>query len=143
MTLELVETPQLCGYMMSPVGSTTCSREMISKTHLSLNQVLMSLYSLHSHVPPIVHGDPRVPNLIVTENGLTWIDLMRAKICEWSTTSASLFAIDMNILVESLFPFHNTRKDEGLNEAISLYCKDPSPILINNIEVYLKQFPNM
>jgi hypothetical protein len=42
----------------------------------SLDRVLFALYKLHIHEPnPIIHDDPRLPNLIEAEDGLTWIDL--------------------------------------------------------------------
>ena len=104
----------------------------------SLKEVLMALYALHSHSPdPILHGDPRLPNLIITGKGLTWIDLLHCELINWPI-SASEFSIDMNILITSIFPSLNTRDDQHLCEMIESYSANPTRDSIVALADYLK-----
>lgn len=77
-TSDFAATSGLCGFGMSPVGAT-CTRELVfEKKKPSLTAVLMALNSLHCHSPPILHGDPHLPNLIIIGERLTWIDLRQS-----------------------------------------------------------------
>jgi hypothetical protein len=68
----------LCGYMMSPVGKPLGRREDL--TNENLESAVQALYGLHTHNPPIVHGDARLSNLIVLlDGGLTWVDLSHSQ----------------------------------------------------------------
>ncbi len=138
-TSEFVVTPELCGFVLQPVGNATCTRQMIFEDKKpSLKEVLLALYSLHSHLPrPIIHGDPRLPNLIVTGDGLTWIDLMTCE--EESDISAIEFSIDMNILIASLFPSQNTRGNRHICALVNSYSANLNRDSIAALEDYLKQ----
>jgi tRNA A-37 threonylcarbamoyl transferase component Bud32 len=125
-TSDFVETPEACGFVMSPVGLATCTRQMVVENHPSMKDVLMALNALHCHKPqPILHGDARLLNLILTSGGLTWIDLRH---CELSAASISVgaFAFDTNTLVTSLFPSLKSHVDERLRELIDAYGANPS-----------------
>jgi tRNA A-37 threonylcarbamoyl transferase component Bud32 len=129
-------TEESCGFLLNEVG-TTCSRELIFKTKKpTLNEVLMSLHALHTHRPnPIFHGDARLPNLIVVDDRLVWIDLMRCSNRE--KDSDYRFSADMHTLVQSLFPSMKTRDDQTLRQLIDSYSANRSPLSITELEEYL------
>ena len=90
---DLVHNNKGCGYAMQPVG-----RSVVFPTD-SMRDVLMSLVQLHRQ--NIVHGDPRIANLICdaeSEQQLIWLDPFAVD----SSTSTSLYETDMVILVRSL-----------------------------------------
>jgi tRNA A-37 threonylcarbamoyl transferase component Bud32 len=96
----------------------------------------MSLHTLHTHRPnPIFHGDARLPNLIVVDGRLVWIDLMR---CSNRVKDSNYrFSFDMHTLVHSLFPSVNTYDDQALRNLIDSYSANPSPSSIEALEKYL------
>ena len=137
---EFAEVPGLCGFVLQPVGNATCTRRMIFKLKKpSLLEVLQALRSLHTHAPPLFHGDPRLPNLILTVDGqLTWIDLIRrASLYEITRLE---FALDMHILVKSLIPtIFNSNNVVELQNLIISYGQKLSFDSIVEIECFLKQ----
>lgn len=139
-TSDFAETSELCGFVMAPVGSATCTRQMVfEKKNPSLKEVLMALNALHRHEPhSILHGDPRLPNLIITSKGLTWIDLRHGELSAGSNISAGEFALDMNILIVSLFPSLKTRVDKYLRDIIDSYGANPNPESIGALDDYLQ-----
>ena len=105
--LTLSESGAL-GYMMSPVGSGCVQRSELTKAGPLLRRVVGALHALHSHSPVIVHGDPRLPNLIHQEppsTQLFWVDLA---IAELSHNIIQVYEYDaikdgICILVRSIF----------------------------------------
>jgi hypothetical protein len=69
----------LCGYLMSPVGQPFVRRQ--SLTAEMLKRAVHALYRLHTHNPPIIHGDARLANLIIRSDtdDLTWVDLSHSQ----------------------------------------------------------------
>ena len=97
-------------FTLSPIGYSTCTRE--NKTRKpSLLDVLMALYNLHRHNPhPFIHGDPRLPNLIVNNDRktLTWIDVKSSfDVLSSPEPIAYHVQCDMNILIFSLLPSYS------------------------------------
>ena len=138
-----METSDLCGFLLQPVGSATCTRQMIfgDRKKPLLMEVVQALAGLHCHKPtPIIHGDPRLPNLIIFQETLIWIDLAFYE--ELHEPTPRYFADDMNILIASLFPptkrFVDLRKDtlvEALVEAYSQNLDHDSIVeLVNHLE---------
>jgi hypothetical protein len=145
MSSSIMFTSQLSGFTLGPVGYT-CTREMIfEKKELTLGSVLMALFKLHRHSPnPIIHGDPRLPNLIVAgEKTLTWIDLMQCPSLESIAITPDLIANDMRILVMSLFPSLRTSDGHNLptplNQLIDLYSNQLHEESFRALEAYLNQ----
>ena len=83
-------------YVMDEVGSPveTTSEEQ-------QRALFLALYDLH--IRGIVHGDPRVPNVISLAGEITWIDFTTASIALTTETAASLFGNDFRILFDSVF----------------------------------------
>ena len=73
-TDKSTEFPVLCGFLMETVG--TQIGPMNFTDFSSVVAVFFSLLKLHSHVPPIIHGDARLTNLIKKDGKLIWIDVM-------------------------------------------------------------------
>lgn len=88
---------------MQTVGESTCNRDMVLKRrNPSLHSVLQALALLHRHQLPIIHGDPRLPNLLLCGQRLVWTDLFQE---EMTTDFDPIeFSSDMSILAGSLFP---------------------------------------
>ena len=93
---DLVHTNRGCGYAMKPIG-----RSVVFPKD-SMRDVLMSLVQLHRQ--NIVHGDPRMANLIFdaeSQQQLIWVDPFAVDACA-ATAATSLYEADMLILVGSL-----------------------------------------
>jgi tRNA A-37 threonylcarbamoyl transferase component Bud32 len=89
---QMIETPECMSLLLSPVGKPlphprTCQEVQI------LFELLWQL-----HEKGLVHGDPRVPNVIVYEGKLLWIDLV-----EVIEASPALKEVDAEILTRSIF----------------------------------------
>ena len=103
-----------------------------------LMEVVQALAGLHCHKPtPIIHGDARLPNLIIFQETLIWIDLAFYE--ELHEPTPRYFADDMNILIASLFPptkrFVDLRKKDTLVEAYSQNLDHDSIVaLVNHLE---------
>lgn len=136
---DFVATPEACGFVMSPVGYATCTRHRVLENHdPPLEKVLMALNALHCHKPnPILHGDPRLPNLILTSEGLTWIDVRHSEV-HADSISAGEFAFEMNTLVVSLFPSLKSHVDGDLHELIDEYGDNLSENSIAGLVQYLQ-----
>ena len=68
------EFPVLCGFLMETVGTQIGPMKFTELS--SVAAVFFSLLKLHSHVPPIIHGDARLSNLIKKDEKLIWINVM-------------------------------------------------------------------
>jgi hypothetical protein len=135
-TSDFAATSGLCGFVMSPVGAT-CTRELVfEKKKPSLTAVLMALNSLHCHSPPILHGDPHLPNLIIIGERLTWIDL-RQSAQDSTLIDATEFAGDMHKLIVSLFPALKDHVDETVNTLIDSYGEHRDEESIQALVSYL------
>lgn len=136
---EFRYTSNLCGFLIQPVGAVTCTRDMIFAKHdPSLKQVLLALYRLHKHPPPIFHGDARLPNLIMNDTTLTWIDLRDFRMMEGGPeTWVHNFAYDMTSLVTSLCP-SLVKSDVGnLRQLITSYSEGPTEGTLDALGDYL------
>jgi hypothetical protein len=66
----------LAAYAMAPVGSAL-TRDVLRKPGgPGVDDVVRALQNLHVHAGGIVHGDPRLANLILVGQDLMWIDLV-------------------------------------------------------------------
>ena len=84
--LEVFKTSHLCGFMMSPVGTGSLQRNTLTDENLQL--AVNALLSLHSHDPVVIHGDARLANLIILEEGgLSWVDLTGGSRCSSANKS--------------------------------------------------------
>ena len=135
------ETTDLCGFLVQPVGCATCNREMIFETRkLSLMEVVQALAELHCHKPnPIIHGDPRLPNLIIHDKSLIWIDLSMNFDDIHTAIPAFLFAGDMYILIESLFPQTKRHVDPRIDELVNVYSQNLDSDSIAKLVEYLTE----
>jgi hypothetical protein len=107
----LVTQAGLCGFVLLPVG-TACTRKMVFENKKpTLTQVLTALYELYNHRPSIIHGDPHLPNLIIVEEGLSWIDLVEF---DGLSIAPRDISIDIRRLVSSLYPLLQLSDDECL-----------------------------
>lgn len=107
---EISTVNGLSGYALTPVGHTRVTREIAFRNIDMLRRVVAALSQLHTHEVggPIVHGDARIPNLIMSDfDTLFWIDLGSS---QWNLLKSSLPAMcreDMRVLAMSLLPLFN------------------------------------
>jgi tRNA A-37 threonylcarbamoyl transferase component Bud32 len=125
----------ITGFVFGPVGEPVNKELVLTGNKISLKDVLMALYGLHIHKPPIYHGDPRLPNLILHKNKLIWIDLI--KYDTNAIISSIEYARDMNILIKSIFPLLNLNNHRCLSQIINAYSENPNELLLREIEKYL------
>ncbi|GMF23740.1 unnamed protein product [Phytophthora fragariaefolia] len=84
------------------------------------------------HKNGLVHGDPRVPNVILDGEKPLWIDLM-----EVMEASPTLKQIDAEILTRSILNVSpTTLLDPGLMELIDYYGKSDTSESLNNLAEY-------
>ncbi|GMF31348.1 unnamed protein product [Phytophthora lilii] len=77
----------------------------------------------------LVHGDPRVPNVILDGEKPLWIDLM-----EVMEASPTLKQIDAEILTQSILSVSpTTLLDPALKELIDNYGKSDTSESLNNL----------
>jgi hypothetical protein len=93
----------LTGYFMTPVGSECVKSEGLTTN--MLKRVVWALYDLHTHKPLIIHGDPRLANIVVVKDdplgeSLVWIDVAATTWTHPSNTK-SLITQDITILMDS------------------------------------------
>ena len=142
---EVVSVGGLCGFLLAPIGQRCVSREMVLKSELPVLSVLTSLLQLHEHKPPIIHGDPRLANLIIGADakGLFWIDLTDSCTIECLSDVRILQGVDLRTLLESMIP----QKSEMLlfDEDIKEYINNgPSEAIISAIAVkFTREFLNL
>ena len=104
-----LESRSLCGYLLSPVGTSSVTREMIIRTVMRQRRLLIfhigkALLSLHRHTPdPIFHGNARIDNLIMSTDSpphLFSVDVMEARMAP--TIGSASFSKDSEVLVKSI-----------------------------------------
>ncbi|GMF58727.1 unnamed protein product [Phytophthora fragariaefolia] len=108
---ELIETPESAALLLSPVGKPL--------PHPRTQQEVRSLFRLlwQLHASGLVHGDPRVPNVILHRDKLLWIDLM-----EVLQASSTLKRFDAEILTRSTLSVSRTiALDSTLVQLIDYY----------------------
>jgi hypothetical protein len=112
------ENSSLCGYVMEPVGISVKRSMLKGQADVKVGDVLNALYRLHTHTPnPIIHGDPRLANLLITNNTteeqqnetnpepstyLRWIDLFHTVSGDFLMNVSAQKIKDMRILVTSI-----------------------------------------
>ena len=110
------------------------SRELIESSEISTVDILTALLRLHIHSPSIIHGDPRLANLIIgIDDSLFWIDLMRSQVGLIADDLFVHFQFDMMTLLESISDSLVHPFSEQLRAAIDSYCHCPSYITTQTI----------
>jgi tRNA A-37 threonylcarbamoyl transferase component Bud32 len=126
---QFARTENLCGFVMSPVGTESCSRNLLIERRIQLKDIFHRLYSLHKHSPvPIIHGDPRLANLIISNDGLVWIDIMESR---FEQSISYYFKDDMAKLVDSIEP--GLSKSDNVQVLLSAYGRSVCDNSLNNI----------
>lgn len=132
---DLLLTESLCGYIMTPVGHSQVSQAQLKREKLALFvKVGNALHRLHAHTPPIIHGDPRIHNIINSiptadeeeHGGLFWIDLAKSP-GVLSTDVRDLsneLKFEVGILVESMCK--GVSVGDEVTRAIERYGDNPS-----------------
>ena len=115
---------RLCGFKMLPLGKYCISREIVLGNIQQLKKVLFAMFSLHTHDPPMTHGDARLANLIVscdTAESLFWIDLFDMK---HTNSDHMKFAVhkDITTLLNSIQ--NDICSQDGVDDAIVRYSGD-------------------
>ncbi|ETI53980.1 hypothetical protein F443_03161 [Phytophthora nicotianae P1569] len=87
---ELIETPESAALLLSPVGEPLPR----PRTQQEVRSLFELLWQLHAN--NLVHGDPRVPNVILHGEKRLWIDLV-----EVMEASSTLKRFDAEILTRS------------------------------------------
>lgn len=115
-SIEANDIPGLHGFMMNTIGEGHVSKIEAKEM---LYEIFYALYKLHTHDPPIIHGDARLPNLIKYNGQLMWIDLYFT-----SAFSEQGKLFDMKTLVDSID--ENYLNDPSVLNCIIEYSKAPS-----------------
>ena len=133
----VVESGKLCGYLLTPVGKHCLSRDMVMNSTPSALLVLRALLGLHQHNPPIIHGDPRLSNLIVSsgpEESLFWVDMMCSSHVALEPSDLGIhFETDLKLLLTSMVPSSDTVDLSELQLGINSYSEGPSESVIEEI----------
>lgn len=106
---ECIEVPNGAALLLSPVGSPLPRPTTFSEVSILFNL----LWQLHEM--DLVHGDPRVPNVIFYRGKPLWIDLVAAR-----QASPLMRALDASILTRSIL--HVSR--ESLDEEFEQLCEE-------------------
>jgi hypothetical protein len=147
----IISVNGLSGYALTPVGRTRVTREIAFESQTMLNRVVAALNQLHTHAigGPIVHGDSRIPNLIMTAAGLDgvgalfWIDLGSS---QWNLDDACLPVLcrkDMDTLAQSLLPSFRSNPNveifSKLKGCLDVYSEELSIAATENIAAEIFQ----
>ena len=114
---NFLQDDEVCGYAMTPVGFSCVKRRELTDRFVS--RVIDALYRLHAHNPVIVHGDPRLPNLIQRSQGaneLFWIDFAGGSLPAYLPGAA--IKDDIVILVRSILDKPSEPLSDALMESI-------------------------
>jgi aminoglycoside phosphotransferase len=108
------EFPKLYGYLMEPVGESHVSRQYALDSVSTLSNVITALYRLHVHKPLIIHGDSRLPNLIMNKKSFFWVDLK-------PSVGLGIYSIanDMTVLISSIIGQDNL--NENIKNMVNNY----------------------
>ncbi|CAI5746517.1 unnamed protein product [Peronospora destructor] len=132
---ELIETPESAALLLYPVGKPL-PRPTTREKVRSLFELLWQL-----HANGLAHGDPRVPNVILTEEKALWIDLAEVmdaspvlKRRDAEILTRSILRVPINIslgsaLVQSLDSYYQSATQENLDHLAEEVCQ--SAALLN------------
>jgi tRNA A-37 threonylcarbamoyl transferase component Bud32 len=113
-TENVMDTPECAAFLLKPVGKPLS----YPKTQEEVHTLFELLWQLHNK--GVIHGDPRVPNVIVHEKKLLWIDLVDV----FKSTTSSLRQLDAKILALSVLRVSlNFELDSTVLNLISNYGK--------------------
>eukprot|EP01038_Epipyxis_sp_PR26KG_P016541 gene16541-22582_t len=130
----LVKNKFFCGYVMEPAGISTCSKQLIRKKDIIILDILKALRQLHAHNPIIIHGDPRLQNLLClpSENNhkqkLCWVDLMQS-VFDIRNPSENIKK-DMTTLVKSIIG-EDQCSASAISNSVIAYSEDISMETLN------------
>jgi tRNA A-37 threonylcarbamoyl transferase component Bud32 len=110
---EVVEVTDGAGLLLSCVGRPVLPDKKY------VDKVVSALVELHRR--KIVHGDPRLPNIVAVGQGLQWIDFREAR---FDSSIGSAFVNDMRILAASFVQLDAKNLIGELNSAVLAY--DPN-----------------
>ncbi|OWZ21632.1 Crinkler (CRN) [Phytophthora megakarya] len=130
----LIETPESAALLLSPVGKPLPR----PTTRQEVRNLFGLLWQLHAN--GLVHGDPRVPNVILAEEKPLWIDLV-----EVMEASPILKRFDAEILTRSILSVSRTvLLDPALKQLIDNYGKSATRENLNHLaeELCSLVFPN-
>lgn len=109
---------KLAGFILSPVGLPISYKKLWEHKCKWFIKVIEALKQLHIH--GIAHGDPRLPNVIISADKLIWIDIVGAYFSPENEVERNiLFQRDMRILLQSLL--HIAPLPPDLDVAVSNY----------------------
>ncbi|KAL3664473.1 hypothetical protein V7S43_010793 [Phytophthora oleae] len=120
---ELIETPDSAALLLFPVGESLPQ----PTTRQEVRNFFGLLWQLHAN--GLVHGDPRVPNMILTEEKPLWIDLV-----EVMGASPTLKQFDAEILTRSILSVPRTvLLDPALKQLIDNYGESATRENLNHL----------
>ncbi|KAG7375442.1 hypothetical protein PHYPSEUDO_001192 [Phytophthora pseudosyringae] len=120
---EPIETPNSAALLLSPVGKPLPR----PTTREEVRNLFGLLWQLHAN--GLVHGDPRVPNVILTEEKAIWIDLVQVM-----KARPILKQIDAEILTRSILSLPGTvLLDVTLKRLIDDYGKIATQESLNRL----------
>ena len=126
-SVAVATSGSLAAYAMAPVGSALTRAVLSKQGGPSVDEVVRALQRLHVHAGGIVHGDPRLANLIWVDQGLMWIDLVGSTIgVSGDGGRAVLFQRDARCLAVSVLnlPPDCGRLPASVESAVEVY--DPA-----------------
>jgi tRNA A-37 threonylcarbamoyl transferase component Bud32 len=123
---EVVEVTDGAGLVLSCVGRP------VLPDNKYVDKVVSALVELHRR--KIVHGDPRLPNIVAVGQGLQWIDFREAR---FDSSIGSAFVNDMRSLAASFVQLDTKHLIGELNSAVLAYDPNNSG-LVDAICVALK-----
>lgn len=142
---------QLHGFVMVPVGQRHVKLADLRFPRTGLNECLKvfnALRALHTHNPPICHGDARLANLMYRDraNGeLFWIDLVEGVRAEGSQSATFTQLVLADVLTLAGDCLFRGWQDAGLptladfdlpiQQAIGRYLQEMSVGAMNNVAV--------
>ena len=65
LSMDIAHKNGLCCYALTPVGMQHVTRSIAFRSEDMLFRVFLALLGLHKHALPLIHGDARIPNLII------------------------------------------------------------------------------
>ena len=119
---DIVEMDTGAGLLLSQVGR----RIPHESAGNFVEKVVGALVTLHSH--KIVHGDPRLPNIVQVGKDLHWIDFREAR---FDNDVSSAYVKDMRILVASFIQLPSNALIGELNSAVAAYKPSDADSIAN------------
>lgn len=134
---KLAKNEVYCGYVMQPVGISTSTKLLQERSTITIADMLFALYRLHIHEPMIIHGDPRLQNLLyvphydksnnISSYRLFWVDLM-VSVIDLGNPVHSIMK-DMTTLVTSIIGDKQCNSEE-ITSAIEDYSNTIKDYLV-------------